>query len=96
MNEFNENSLNLASSELRAISHPVRLTVLCHLTEKAMNVSELLEIINIPQPSLSQHLAKLRGLGIIESDRRGQQIYYHLSNPGYEGIITALRGVYCT
>lgn len=95
MTHFPEENLAAAAEGLKAIAHPLRLAVLCHLTDGPLNVGELLERTGVAQPNLSQHLAKLRMLGVVGCERRGQHIYYFLADPGFGRVIAALRGVYC-
>jgi len=87
--------LDTASRSLRVIAHPVRLQILCNLISRPMNVSELIELMNISQPVLSQHLARLRALAIVSFERRGQQIFYQLSDPNYSSLIAAVKHIYC-
>lgn len=95
MTEFPVTQLEAAVEGLRVIAHPVRLSVLCHLAEGAKNVGELQENTGATQSNLSQHLAKLRLLGLVSCERRSQHIYYRLTDPGFMRIIEALKGVYC-
>lgn len=54
-----------ASGMLKLIAHPHRLMILCLLSERERNVSELVEAIGINQTAVSNHLAKLRSEGVI-------------------------------
>jgi DNA-binding transcriptional ArsR family regulator len=95
MSGFPEQQLEAAVAGLRVIAHPVRLSVLCQLAEGAKNVGELQEGAGTTQSNLSQHLAKLRLLGLVSCERRSQHIYYRLTDPGFLRIIEALKGIYC-
>jgi ArsR family transcriptional regulator len=90
-----QDQLDSASQGLRIIAHPIRLQILCHLLEGPMNVSELIEQIKVSQPVLSQHLAKLRLLNVLNCERQGKQVFYRLADPAYSTIIAAVRTVYC-
>jgi DNA-binding transcriptional ArsR family regulator len=87
--------LDSASRGLRVIAHPVRLQILCNLINQAMNVSELIEQTGISQPVLSQHLARLRDLHIVNCTRQGKLVFYQLADPAYSSIIAAVKAVYC-
>ncbi|MFQ5488870.1 MAG: ArsR/SmtB family transcription factor [Gammaproteobacteria bacterium] len=95
MPNFEKENLLAAADGLRAIAHPLRLAILCELSEGPRNVSELLAVTEVSQPNLSQHLAKLRMLGILQCERRSQHIYYRLADPAFMGIVNALKSVYC-
>jgi ArsR family transcriptional regulator len=95
MMEFPVQQLEAAVEGLRVIAHPVRLAVLCRLAAGMKNVGELQESTGTTQSNLSQHLAKLRLLGLVSCERRSQHIYYRLTDPGFLRIIEAVKGVYC-
>ncbi len=63
----------------RAINDETRLRLFSLLSERDHCVCELTEILALPQPKVSKHLAKLKDLGFVETKREGQFIYYHLS-----------------
>lgn len=77
-NEEEKKMIDLASL-LKAVSHPARLCIVKKLYfEGKSNVSYFTSCMNISQSGVSQHLAKLRDLGIVEADRHGTEIYYSL------------------
>jgi len=84
-----------ASEGLRAIAHEVRLAVLCNLMAGPMCVQELVAATGASQSNLSQHLTKMRMLGIIDNEKRGQQVFYHISNPEWCALIHVLKLIYC-
>jgi DNA-binding transcriptional ArsR family regulator len=84
-----------AAALLKAMSNPVRLMVLCQLAEGEKSVGELEEIVSVSQSALSQHLAVLRGRGLVRSRRAGQSIYYDLDGPEAPALLAALYEVYC-
>ncbi|EPS47936.1 ArsR family transcriptional regulator [Clostridium botulinum] len=66
---------------LKVLAHPVRICIVKGLLEKGeCNVSHMQNCLDMPQSTISQHLQKLRSAGIIEGDRNGLQINYHVSN----------------
>ncbi|MBF0282596.1 MAG: winged helix-turn-helix transcriptional regulator [Zetaproteobacteria bacterium] len=85
-----------AADGLRAIAHELRLSVLCHLMEGPMCVRELMEATGSPQSNLSQHLAKMRMMGLLEREKRGQEVYYQVTNPAYCELIASLKKIYCS
>jgi DNA-binding transcriptional ArsR family regulator len=84
-----------AAGLLKAMSNPVRLMVLCQLAEGEKSVGELERGVDVSQSALSQHLAVLRGRGLVASRRAGQQIYYTLDGPEAPALLAALYEVYC-
>ncbi|AJH80059.1 MULTISPECIES: ArsR/SmtB family transcription factor [Heyndrickxia] len=72
-----------ASHVLKLLGDKTRLTIMAILKQRECCVCELLEVFDMSQPSISQHLRKLKDLGLVKEDRRGQWIYYSL-NPRNE------------
>ncbi|MEC2490113.1 metalloregulator ArsR/SmtB family transcription factor [Bacillus cereus] len=65
---------------LKIMAHPVRLQIVKELEHrKICNVTQLTELLDIPQSTVSQHLSKMRGK-ILRSERRGLEMYYHIVN----------------
>ncbi|WP_135550240.1 ArsR/SmtB family transcription factor [Paenibacillus cymbidii] len=56
-----------------------RLTILALLREKDMCVCDIVDILEMSQPSISQHLRKLKDAGLVRESRKGQWIYYSLT-----------------
>ncbi|MDS1030885.1 metalloregulator ArsR/SmtB family transcription factor [Bacillota bacterium LX-D] len=76
---------------LKIIAHPVRLCILKGLLEeKKCNVSKMQDCLEIPQSTISQHLAKLRTAGIITAQRSGVEVYYSIANFKVRNILTVL------
>lgn len=71
--------LNRASQLLKLLGDKTRLTIISILKQRECCVCELLEVFDMSQPSISQHLRKLKDLGIVKEERRGQWIYYSLN-----------------
>ncbi len=95
MRSIPREKINAASQGLRAIAHELRLAVLCHLLDGPMCVSELMEATGAAQSNLSQHLSKMRLMGILTNEKHGQQVYYRIANPAFTNIVQALQSVYC-
>ncbi|SDB82432.1 ArsR/SmtB family transcription factor [Paraburkholderia lycopersici] len=80
---------------LKALAHEDRLLLLCQLTEGERNVGELEDLVGVHQPSLSQHLGKLREEGLVETRREGKYIYYRLASPEVTQVMQTLSSLYC-
>ena len=78
------------SSFLKALANDNRLVIVCTLANGEYNVSQLEEILNIRQPTLSQQLARLRTDGLVKTRRDSKQIYYRLASKEAERIIRML------
>ncbi|MEC3273489.1 ArsR family transcriptional regulator, partial [Bacillus thuringiensis] len=56
---------------------------------KMCNVTQLTEILRIPQSTVSQHLSKLRGT-VLRSERRGLEMHYYIDNAKARQIVEIL------
>ncbi len=84
-----------AAALLKALAHEARLMVLCQLLEGEHAAGALQEASGLSQSALSQHLAKLRDEGLVETRREAQTIYYRLADPKVERVLDTLAAIYC-
>jgi DNA-binding transcriptional ArsR family regulator len=85
-----------ASRVLTAMANAKRLLVLCNLLDGEKSVGVLAAAVELAQAALSQHLGKMRALGLVETRRDGQTIYYRLASPEVRAILETLYRLYCT
>ena len=82
---------------LKTLGNQRRLMVLCRLVENGeMTVGDLAEAVNLSQSALSQHLAKMRGEGVVAFRRDGQTLWYRISDRRLETLLATLYDLYCT
>lgn len=80
--------LTQAADILRTMAHPVRLCILRGLLDRgSCNVSKMQGCLNLPQSTVSQHLAKLRAAGLVVGERNGTEVIYRVKNQLAERII---------
>lgn len=85
-----------AAKLLKLMSNHCRLLVLCHLAACGeMGVSELVDRVGISQSALSQHLARLRGEGLVAARKDAQNVYYRICDPRAERLLTLLHQMFC-
>lgn len=65
---------------LRALANPVRLEILCLLGRGELSVNDINQKVGLSQSALSQHLAKLREVGLVSTRRVGQTIFYQVAD----------------
>lgn len=65
----------------KVFSNSTRLKILNLLRDKEMSVTELIKKTKLSQANISQHLGIMKSKGIVESSRKGKNIYYKLTNP---------------
>lgn len=72
----------LQASLLKTLASPRRLELVHYLGEAGpVEVRKLAEHFGMPQPAISQHLAALRGVGLVEAVRDGREVRYQLADP---------------
>jgi DNA-binding transcriptional ArsR family regulator len=68
----------------RALADPTRRAVFERLCKREMSVSQLTAGFHVSQPAISQHLAVLKGAGLVAERREGRNVHYR-SNPAALG-----------
>ena len=84
-----------ASEFLKALSHEVRLLILCFLIDGEKSVSEIEHMLKLRQPAVSQQLARLRADGLVDARRNGKNIYYSLARTEVRDLIEVLHNAFC-
>ncbi|GAB4071879.1 metalloregulator ArsR/SmtB family transcription factor [Barrientosiimonas marina] len=72
--------LDLKVKFLHGFSHKVRIQILDSIQEGEKTVSEIMSDVQGSQSNISQHLACLRGCGLIAGRQEGKFMYYRLRN----------------
>ncbi|MDK2887037.1 MAG: hypothetical protein PWP54_1617 [Thermosipho sp. (in: thermotogales)] len=85
-----EEKIITTANILKAMGHPTRLKILFLLNKKPHCVCELLDILKVSQPNLSQHLALLRNIGLIKDERKANMVFYSLENDFVKKILSLL------
>jgi DNA-binding transcriptional ArsR family regulator len=65
-----------------ALGDPTRRKLFEYLRQGPCSVTELISIVPISQPAVSQHLRVLREARLVRVEKRGQQRIYHLNPVG--------------
>jgi predicted transcriptional regulator len=60
------------------------------MAKGSCNVSYMQDCLNLPQSTVSQHLQKLKSLGIIKGERNGLQVNYKIANETIINIINSI------
>ncbi|MEQ1690896.1 MAG: metalloregulator ArsR/SmtB family transcription factor [Gemmatimonas sp.] len=65
----------------KGFADPTRLRLLSVLAAGELCVCDLVELLQLPQPAVSRHLAYLRRMGLVETTREWKFAHYRLSEP---------------
>jgi len=82
----NASEFNQLSRIVSLISNEVRLKLIWLINEEQLCVCDLADILQMSVPAISQHLRKLKDIGIVETTRDKQTIYYSIS-PQNQNIV---------
>ena len=85
-----------ASRFLKALAHESRLVILCVLCEGEKSVTELEELLDLRQPTVSQQLARLRMDDLVCTRRDGKAVYYRLASERVATVVSAIYDAFCT
>lgn len=89
--QYDESLFETKAELLKSMGHPVRLCILRGLMERGPSYpGHIQTCLDLPQSTISQHLARLRRMGIIKGTRFGQEIRYELVDRETKELLTVL------
>lgn len=91
-----DDDIDRASRSLKAMSHPLRLKILCTLGDQEISVQDIVEHVGTSQSNISQHLAILRDKGILDSRKDANRVYYRVGDQRTLRLIDMMREVFCS
>ena len=91
-----QEDIEVASRSLKAISHPLRLKILCVLGQNELMVQDIVEVVGTSQSNISQHLSILRDKGILASHKEANRVYYRVGDERTLKLIGMMREVFCS
>jgi len=81
-------SLEKAAGMLKAIAHPVRITIVeCLVYGRKKTVTEIHKQLGIEQATASHHLGILKDKGVLASKREGKNTLYFLKHENLKTIL---------
>ena len=88
-------SIDIVVTILKSLANTDRLLILCHLAKQELNVSQIVELTQINQPTLSQQLMMLRKSDVVSTRRDGKQIFYSIKDEKLVQLLNTLYQLYC-
>ncbi|MBI2049809.1 metalloregulator ArsR/SmtB family transcription factor [Candidatus Roizmanbacteria bacterium] len=83
----------LHSELLKALANPKRLEIIQLLRGQELTVTEIQNMLYLPQGNLSQHLMVLRDAKVVKTRRNGKQIYYRIAHKNFIKASDLMRGL---
>lgn len=94
MDERLEQEVNLLHANIcQALADPKRILILYSLHEGPKNVTELIEHLDVPQPTVSRHLKVLRERRLVAAEREGTSVRYSLADDRVIDALDTMRAV---
>ena len=81
------NALTRENRVFQALADPSRRAIFQALTRGEAAVKDLTARFDISQPAVSQHLAALKGAGLVKARRDGRCVYYKVQPSGIKPLI---------
>lgn len=94
--EFQEDHLEKATGMLKAMAHPIRISIMDFLKDgEKMTVTQIHERLGIEQSTTSHHLGILKDKGVLCSKRDGKNTYYYIKHRVMGQIIDCMQTCTC-
>jgi ArsR family transcriptional regulator len=87
--------IETAARALKAISHPLRLKILCVVGGEEVCVQDIVEAVGTSQSNISQHLAILRDKGVLTTRKDANRVYYSVADTRTLQLVALMREVFC-
>ncbi len=93
---YHDADITRAARCLKAMSHPLRLKILCVLGTRSISVQDIVEQVGTSQSNISQHLAILREKDILGFKKEANRVYYFIDDERMLQLIKMMRDVFCS
>jgi len=87
--------VQIAARALKAISHPLRLKILCVVGDQEVCVQDIVDAVGTSQSNISQHLAILRDKGVLTTRKDANRVFYRVADQRTLQLIVMMREVFC-
>ena len=88
-------NIEQAAVAMQAMSHPLRIKILCLLSSGEMMVTDITDAVGSTQSNVSQHLAILRACGMINSRKQATKVLYRIEDARILKMISLTRDIFC-
>jgi len=90
-----QDHIDLAARAMKAMAHPLRLKILCVLSDQEVSVQDIVDTVGTSQSNISQHLAILRDKGVLRTRKDANRVYYRIGDVRILQLIGMMREVFC-
>jgi len=96
LRRFSPAVLSRAAETIKLLGHPERLLIVEALEPGERTVTGSCELCDLEQAICSQHLRRLRQLGVVACRKDGLNVYYHVTEPKVQHILECIRACHVT
>jgi ArsR family transcriptional regulator len=87
--------IDTAARALKAMSHPLRLKILCVVGDAEVCVQDIVDAVGTSQSNISQHLAILRSKGVLQTRKDANRVFYRVADQRTLQLVGMMREVFC-
>jgi DNA-binding transcriptional ArsR family regulator len=91
-----EGDFLVTADAIKAMSHPLRLKILCALGSAELSVQDIVTQVGTTQSNISQHLAILRYKNLLATHKDANRVYYRISDARTLKLVSMVRDVFCS
>ena len=91
-----QDDIDRASRSIKAMSHPLRLKILCILGDSEFSVQDIVDTVGTSQSNISQHLGILKDKGVLATRKEANKVFYRVSDERSLKLLEMMRDVFCT
>ncbi|HEY4732853.1 MAG TPA: metalloregulator ArsR/SmtB family transcription factor [Gammaproteobacteria bacterium] len=93
--DIHDDDIERACRSLKALSHPIRLKILCILGYEEVSVQDIVGRIGTSQSNISQHLAILRDKRILSTRKDANRVLYRIVDRRTLQLFGMMRELFC-
>jgi len=86
-----EKIFQLQEEVFKVLANQKRLEIIQLLSNNQLCVSDMIDMLGLPQSNLSQHLSLMRRAGLLKITKTGTKVYYQLSDPKVAELVFSVR-----
>jgi len=91
-----QDDIDRASRSIKAMSHPLRLKILCTLGDSEVSVQDIVDTVGTSQSNISQHLGILKDKGVLTTRKEANKVFYSVSDERTLKLLEMMREVFCS
>ena len=91
-----QEDIERASRSIKAMSHPLRLKILCILGDAEFSVQDIVDTVGTSQSNISQHLGILKDKDVLTTRKEANKVFYRVSDERTLKLLEMMREVFCS